>query len=110
MRILVADDDALFHKLADAVLKRDGYELIHAKDGLQALELFRDQQPDLLQPGFEQRTAPHPRGVLPGTEGPQGVVCQSFPHLCAHGPPSQVKIRRCTPAPPKLSRARPRLP
>jgi len=53
MRILVADDDALFHKLADAVLKRDGYELIHAKDGLQALELFRDQQPDLLLTDYQ---------------------------------------------------------
>ena len=41
MRILVADDDALFHIVANAVLAGDGYKVIHARDGLEALELYR---------------------------------------------------------------------
>ena len=41
MRILIADDDALFHIMANAVLLGDGYKVIHARDGLEALDLYR---------------------------------------------------------------------
>ena len=53
MRVLVADDDALFHKLADAVLLRDGYQLLHARDGLEALGIFEDQRPDLVLTDYQ---------------------------------------------------------
>lgn len=48
MRILVADDDALFHKVADALLRVDGYEVFHAKDGLEALAAFQEHRPHLV--------------------------------------------------------------
>lgn len=48
MRILVADDDALFHKVADALLRVDGHDVFHAKDGLDALTAFQEHQPDLV--------------------------------------------------------------
>jgi len=48
MRILVADDDALFHKIADALLRVDGHDVFHAKDGLDALAAFQEHQPDLV--------------------------------------------------------------
>jgi CheY-like chemotaxis protein/anti-sigma regulatory factor (Ser/Thr protein kinase) len=48
MRILVADDDALFHKIAGALLRLDGHEVVHAKDGLEALAAFQAHRPNLV--------------------------------------------------------------
>ncbi|HJW43004.1 MAG TPA: fused response regulator/phosphatase [Geothrix sp.] len=53
MRILVADDDALFHKMAEAVLQTDGFELMHAKDGPQALALFQQAWPELVLTDYQ---------------------------------------------------------
>ncbi len=48
MKVLVVDDD---HDLLDVMtyaLRRDGYEVITAADGLQAIERFRAETPDIV--------------------------------------------------------------
>jgi two-component system alkaline phosphatase synthesis response regulator PhoP len=48
VKILVAEDSTTVRRLLRARLKADGYEVVEAEDGLQALELARTEQPSLL--------------------------------------------------------------
>ena len=45
--VLVADDDEDILLLVSARLRRDGFEIVQARDGEQALALLREQRPDL---------------------------------------------------------------
>ncbi len=72
MRILVADDDALFHIVANAVLAGDGYKVIHARDGLEALDLYREHRPDLILTDYQ----------MPGLNGIE--LCRSIKALDPH--------------------------
>jgi DNA-binding response OmpR family regulator len=45
--VLVADDDADILDLVSYVLQGEGYEIVAAHDGRQALELARERQPQL---------------------------------------------------------------
>jgi len=47
-KILVVDDDRKIVDLVRAYLEKDGYRVSAAYDGLQALELARQQRPDLI--------------------------------------------------------------
>ena len=47
-RILVADDDPNVHQSLNAYFRREGYQMISAFDGNQALELARRQRPDIV--------------------------------------------------------------
>ena len=47
-RILIADDNAASRELIRTVLEHEGYEMFEAVDGLEALELARRVQPDLI--------------------------------------------------------------
>ncbi len=47
-RILVVDDDLDIVNLEEKILKREGYEVVTATDGAQALALLSDQDFDLL--------------------------------------------------------------
>jgi two-component system, OmpR family, alkaline phosphatase synthesis response regulator PhoP len=47
-RILVADDDRRILDLASFILKNNGYEVVTAADGLEALEKTIRHKPDLL--------------------------------------------------------------
>ena len=48
-RVLLADDHPLFREGVAALLRARGYEVVaEASDGLQALELAREHQPDLI--------------------------------------------------------------
>ncbi|MHB9053151.1 MAG: response regulator [Thermoleophilia bacterium] len=47
-KILVVDDEASVRKLVGSYLGREGYEVIEAADGAQALKLARTQHPDLI--------------------------------------------------------------
>ncbi|HUN52387.1 MAG TPA: response regulator, partial [Candidatus Sulfotelmatobacter sp.] len=44
--VLVVDDDPTAHDLLTAALGREGYRLVHARDGGQALALARQMRPD----------------------------------------------------------------
>jgi len=47
-RILIVDDDRKIVDLVRAYLEKDGYRVLTAHDGLRALELARQKQPDLI--------------------------------------------------------------
>jgi DNA-binding response OmpR family regulator len=47
-RVLVVDDDQKIVDLVRAYLEKDGYRVLTAHDGLQALDLARQKQPDLM--------------------------------------------------------------
>lgn len=46
-RILVADDDPFIRRLVVFTLKKRGYEILEAGDGITALNLARQEKPDL---------------------------------------------------------------
>jgi two-component system alkaline phosphatase synthesis response regulator PhoP len=48
MKILVADDDPITLESLDACLKLEGFEVVLAGDGAQALSLWKKHRPDLL--------------------------------------------------------------
>jgi len=48
MKVLIADDDQLLLIAVSAVLKREGYEIITAVDGQDALSKVKQYQPDVL--------------------------------------------------------------
>ena len=47
-KILVVDDEASVRKLVASYLDREGYQVLEAADGLEALKLARTQHPDLV--------------------------------------------------------------
>jgi DNA-binding response OmpR family regulator len=47
-RILVVDDDPTYLTLEESVLKREGYEVVTAEDGAQAMSLYKEQEFDLV--------------------------------------------------------------
>jgi two-component system, OmpR family, alkaline phosphatase synthesis response regulator PhoP len=48
MKILVADDDPITRESLEACLKPEGYDVLLARDGAEALELWRKHRPELL--------------------------------------------------------------
>ncbi len=48
MKILIAEDSSTVRRLVAARLRSDGYEVVEAADGEEALTLARDEHPDLL--------------------------------------------------------------
>ncbi len=48
MKILVVDDDAHILKLYKLELKEDGYDVVTASNGQEAMELFDSEEPDLV--------------------------------------------------------------
>jgi len=47
-RILVVDDEVRYQRLLDANLRTDGYEVVAASDGVEAIEIFSSQPIDLI--------------------------------------------------------------
>ena len=57
-KILIADDEELMRQLVVDFLKPEGYEVIQAADGKQALDLYGQVHPDLvlldvMMPGYD---------------------------------------------------------
>jgi len=48
MKILIAEDDELMLKTLEFRLKRDGHEILLARDGKAALDLIEEQMPDMV--------------------------------------------------------------
>jgi signal transduction histidine kinase/DNA-binding response OmpR family regulator len=46
--VLVVDDDPTVHDVLRATIAKEGYRLLHAYDGAQALELARAEKPDVI--------------------------------------------------------------
>jgi len=47
-RILVVDDDDALREMVGLVLSQSGYSPVFAADGVSAVEIFREQNPDLV--------------------------------------------------------------
>lgn len=47
-KVLVVDDDPLFLKITATQLEQEGYEVLTAKDGCEAIETVRKQNPNLV--------------------------------------------------------------
>jgi two-component system cell cycle response regulator len=73
--VLVADDDGVTRAIVSSWLKRAGYHVIAAADGDQALELAREQKPDLLLVDV----------TMPGRDGYD--VCRAIQDESATPPP-----------------------
>lgn len=57
-KILLADDEAEIRDVLRLYLEKDGYEVLEAADGIEALEVLRDEKPDLavldiMMPGLD---------------------------------------------------------
>jgi len=48
LTVLVADDDVTNRLLLEAILRKEGYDVIHAEDGREAVEVFERERPDLV--------------------------------------------------------------
>ncbi|HBU48308.1 MAG TPA: DNA-binding response regulator [Myxococcales bacterium] len=48
MKVLVAEDDSLIRQGLKELLQGDGYQVVEARDGAEALERFRDFRPDFI--------------------------------------------------------------
>ena len=48
LTVLVVDDDPTVHDLLSATLGKEGYRLLHARDGAEALEILRKTPPDIV--------------------------------------------------------------
>lgn len=47
-RVLIVDDDPAIRQMIEQYLKGEGFEILQAEDGQQALELWRRERPDLM--------------------------------------------------------------
>ncbi len=46
--VLIVDDDPTVHDVLRATIAKEGYRLLHAYDGAQALEIARNERPDVI--------------------------------------------------------------
>jgi len=81
VRILVADDTELFRNLMEELLTRKGYEVLLAKDGLEALQMLKHELPDL-DLVLLDLLMPKMTGFDVLREVRKGKLGQSLPVLC----------------------------
>ena len=68
-KILVVDDDVSIGNMLEEMLKREGYAVLHAYSGTEALLLLRENEPDLalldlMLPGMSgEEVLPHLQGI-----------------------------------------------
>jgi len=72
-RVLVVDDDVKTVELVKLYLSRDGYRVLVAYDGIEALRLAREGHPDLVVLDL----------MLPGMDGPRGLSDLKIGIRCA---------------------------
>ena len=48
MKLLIADDDKIVHISFAKKLAEEGFEVLHAYDGAETLEVVKEQKPDLI--------------------------------------------------------------
>lgn len=76
-RILVVDDEADINMILTVTLRRAGYEVTSAADGLEALEAIRHQAPDL---------------ILLDVMMPRADGLETLRHIREHGPTTEVPV------------------
>ena len=48
IKVLLVDDDRINRVLLNAILKREGYAVLEANDGQEAVDIFDSEKPDLV--------------------------------------------------------------
>ncbi len=48
IKVLIVDDDIIVHDLLSATLAKEGYSLLHARDGAEALDIMHKTPPDIV--------------------------------------------------------------
>jgi YesN/AraC family two-component response regulator len=64
MKVLVVDDEPMVRQFVRAILKRNGFEIVEAQDGVEALEVAAQHQCDLVITDC----------LMPGISGPQLIA------------------------------------
>jgi DNA-binding response OmpR family regulator len=80
-RILVVDDTELFRGLMEEVLVREGFEVLLARDGLEAFQMIKHELPDL-DLVLLDLLMPKMTGFDVLREVRKGKMGQSLPVLC----------------------------
>ncbi|HEX2090928.1 MAG TPA: response regulator [Longimicrobiaceae bacterium] len=75
-RVLLAEDEALFHTVLGEFLQLRGYEVLHAMDGEEAVRVAREQRPDLILMDI----------MMPRMTGTEAVRALKEDHETAHIP------------------------
>src|SRR3989338_5424091 len=62
LKILIADDNSINRTILSTLTKKMGHQPVHAEDGIQAVDLFKQEQPDLvlmdvMMPGMDGKEA-----------------------------------------------------
>jgi DNA-binding response OmpR family regulator len=94
-RILVVDDDPTSLKLLDLVLNKEGYQVMTASNGLEALRKARQESPDLLildvmLPGFDGFEICHRLRSEPATAATPIMMLSSKQQKSDHDAASKV--------------------
>lgn len=77
-RILIVDDDASIRGALQILLRKAGYEVIPARDGSEAMRLWREQETDLVITDLH----------MPGKNGLEVIM-----ELLAHSPGVRIIAR-----------------
>ncbi|MBC7460535.1 MAG: diguanylate cyclase [Thermoleophilia bacterium] len=91
VRVLVADDDAGLRALCRAALEVEGFEVVEATNGRQAIELARAQTPDVL---LLDLNMPHYNGWEVLEEQANDEVTRQLPVVMMTGSASQENLDR----------------
>lgn len=88
--VLVADDEADIREITRSILVKEGYEVILAKDGNEALTLARDKKPDLaildfLMPGLNGIEVCQAMKKDPATAMIPVIICTAYPNQKEQG-------------------------
>jgi len=84
-RILVVDDEADINTILSVTLRRAGYEVISAADGLEAIEIIHLHAPDL---------------ILLDVMMPRADGLEALRRIREHAPTAHTPVRPCARAPP----------
>lgn len=79
-KILVIDDDSRMCRTVGRILRRDGHEVVEARDGAKGLRAFRTDRPDIVVTDI----------VMPEKEGIETIIelrreCPSVPIVAMSG-------------------------
>ena len=85
LRILLAEDNPVNHRLALKLLEREGHSVVHASDGRAAVERWREERFDLMlmdvqMPGKHGLQATRRIRELEGAGGPRTVIVAMTAH------------------------------
>jgi two-component system alkaline phosphatase synthesis response regulator PhoP len=84
-KILYADDDLDIQEIIKGILTKEGYEVIIAKDGIEALKLIQEKKPDVvlldyLMPGLNGTQVLEALRKSPETKSVPVIMVTAYPN------------------------------